>query len=95
MTTHSPAPSPTVHVPESPAVQTIVLAADPEPLLLPRVLQKFAVPNIELLAVTYDAHWAHLPATIEIRFRTSPARARLTAAKLRKLVLVREVTLKR
>ncbi len=85
---------PTVHETETPVVQTIMLTADNEPLLLTRVLQKFAVPDIQLVAVTYDAHWPYLPATIEIRFRTSPARARLTAAKLRKVVVVRTAELK-
>src|SRR5882672_3672243 len=81
----------TVHEPEAATVHTITITAENEPLLLARILQKFAVPDIELLTVKFTAGEPNAEATAEVRFRTAPARALLTAAKLRKLIFARRV----
>ena len=84
----------TVHEPAAFIVQTIVIKAENELLLLTRILQKFAVPDVELLAVRFDASQAAMPVLVEVCFRTTPARGRLTAGKLRQLITVQSVEIR-
>ncbi len=83
----------TVHAAAAPAIHGMTLVADSEPLLLARVLQKFAVPDITILEVRCTADEASHTATVGLRFRTTPARAHLTVLKLKKVHSVRSVAL--
>lgn len=69
------------------------ITAASEPLLLARVLQKLAVPEIELRAVDYEAGAASGEARAILHFRAVVARARLAAARMEKLLSVRTVRL--
>lgn len=64
-----------------------------EPLLLSRVLQKLAVPEIGLLAVRFETG-AGSDSSLELEFTARPERARLVAARLRKIVGVHGVGLR-
>jgi len=82
---------PTVHEPEAVAIWSIGIEAGPDPLLVPRVLQKLAVPDIELLGLNSPAGKWYLMRGCMCACRG--ALARLAVAKLRKLVMVREARL--
>lgn len=69
------------------------ITATPEPLLLARALQKLAVPEIELLAVDYDAGAATGEARASLRFLAAAPRARLVTARVRKLWHIRSALL--
>lgn len=71
----------------------LVVLATNDPLLLPRVLQKLAVPEIELHAAHYDAGVPGGGASVELIFATHAARARLAAVRMQKLIGMRDVTL--
>ena len=80
------APSPNTVAPEPVAAYWhMQLAAAQEPLLLSRVLQKLAVPEIELLAVRLETG-AGADAQLDLEFAASPERARLVASRIRKIV---------
>lgn len=89
--THSLPRPPTVHEPEEIAVWSIAIEAGPDPLLVPRVLQKLAVPEIELLGLTFSA--GKMVSYLRIHVRCRGALARLAVVKLQKLVMVHEVRL--
>jgi len=80
----APADSPAWHV---------TVSAENEPLLLARVLQKFAVPEIELQAAHYEADGPGGTARVVLDIRASAARARLAASRLHRLLQVRHVEL--
>ncbi len=91
--------------PSSPATQAagldpartnwlLEIIAEPEPLLLARLLQKLAVPELELLGAEYEAGLAGGVARAMLRFHAVEPRARLTAARIGKLISVRTVTLR-
>jgi hypothetical protein len=63
------------------------------PLLLARILQKFAVPEIELRAVHFESSGLGGEAQAVLAFVARPARARLAAARLQNLVGMRSVDL--
>jgi len=67
--------------------------AAPDPRLLPRVLQKLAVPEIKLHAVHYAASTSAGPARIELTFAARPERARLATVRVQKLIGMRETAL--
>jgi len=75
------------------ATWRLEITAAPEPLLLARVLQKLAVPEIELLAVDYAAGTAAGEACTTLHIRAAAARARLATVRIEKLVSVRATLL--
>lgn len=79
-----------VHVP-TPAIRwrLHVLARGHDPLVVARVLQKVAVPEIELEGVAYTREPGH----VELTVTCSAARAELTRQKLERLADVRGATL--
>jgi len=79
-----------VHLPSSTARWLLtVLAHGHDPLLVARVLQKVAVPEIELEAVGYARERARLAITLVC----TAARAELTRQKLERLADVRQASL--
>jgi hypothetical protein len=79
--------------PESATIHLLALEADSEPLLLPRVLQKFAIPEITMLTVHYEMDEMNRTTNIEVRFRATPSRAQLTSMKMEKIISIRKVAL--
>ena len=79
---------PTVHEAEEVAVWSIGIEAGSDPLLVPRILQKLAVPDIELLGLNFSSGNTVSYARVHVRCRG--ALVRLVAKKLRQLVMVRE-----
>lgn len=78
--------------PESP-LWRLQIDAEPEPLLLSRILQKLAVPEIELRTAHYEAGTQGRGARAELTFCAVSSRARLVAVRLRKIVGMERVTL--
>ena len=83
---NDPSPALTVLEPAALAVWHVKVVARAHPLLLPRILQKLAVPDIELWEVRYRAG-----APCGLCIRTTAARVRLTSAKLQTLMGVERV----
>lgn len=85
----SPTPSPlTVHDADANGIWLVEVEADgTDPLVLTRVLQKFALPSSELLGVTFrrEAATAH----ISLRVRCAAAWMRLLREKIARLPAVR------
>jgi acetolactate synthase regulatory subunit len=79
--------------PEFATIHLLALEADNEPLLLPRVLQKFAVPAITVLTVHCETNEINRTTNIEVRFRATPGRAQLTSMKMEKIISIRKVAL--
>jgi hypothetical protein len=82
---------PTVHEPEDVTFWSVCIEAGPDPLLVPRVLQKLAVPEIELLGLNFSQ--GEIVSYLRVHVRCRGALVRLAVAKLRKLVMVREARL--
>jgi acetolactate synthase regulatory subunit len=89
-----PSRSPTVHEPADAAVHQLTLHCDHDPLLLQRILQKCAVPEIHVRSVRYTVESPEAETHIDLHLRCTPARAALTAEKLRKLTRVRGVAVR-
>lgn len=77
----------------TPARWQLSVAADPEPLLLPRLLQKLAVPEVALQGVRFDAGGPASPARAELVFAAAAVRATLVTARVRRLMPVRSAFL--
>jgi len=88
-----PPPPATVHGATAPVHWTIQIDATSEQLLLARILQKLAVPEIELHTVHFVAGRAGSPARVAVGIWAAPAWAELVARRLRKLVHVHRVEL--
>lgn len=88
-------PPATVHDAAVSTLWRVAIIGRAEPLLLPRILQKLAVPDIELLEVCYAVESATGRARCELCIHTTAARVELTAAKLRKIVTVERVEIAR
>lgn len=86
-------PTPTVHDPDIDRQWSIAVAASNDPLVLPRVLQKLAMPEIGILAVDYQVRETDAVTTTVLQVRATAARARLVANKLRRLAFVSTVSL--
>ncbi len=93
-TSAQPPVAPTAPVVE-PAVPCwrLQIAAAPDPLLLPRVLQKLAVPEIALHTVHYAAATPAGGSRIDLTFAARPERARLATVRLQKLIGLHEAVL--
>jgi hypothetical protein len=74
-------------------VHLLAVEAVGDPLLLPRVLQKLAVPEITVLTVHCETDETNRTANIEVRFRATPSRAHLTSLKMEKIISIRKVAL--
>ncbi len=73
------------------AAWRLVVTGESEPLLLARVLQKLAVPEIAVTQVRLEVNG---PASrAELIFRARAPRAHLAAVRLEKILAVREVVL--
>ncbi|HTH48611.1 MAG TPA: hypothetical protein VMB21_13950 [Candidatus Limnocylindria bacterium] len=81
----------TVHEPEETSVWSLWIEAGSDPLLIPRILQKLAVPEIELLGLNLSR--GEKVSFVRIHVRSRGALVRLAVAKLRKLVMVHEARL--
>lgn len=92
MNTSAPSPTPVAPAPVA-SYWRLQLTATPEPLLLSRVLQKFSMPEIEVLAVRFETG-AGTDSQLELEFAARPERARLVAARLRKIIGVHGVGLR-
>src|SRR6478752_4051531 len=79
--------------PESATIHVLAMEGDSEPLLLPRVLQKLAVPEITMLTVQCGTDERSRTTRIEVRFRATTSRAELTSLKMEKIVSIRKVVL--
>jgi hypothetical protein len=71
-----------------------IVAMD-EPLLLARVLQKLAVPEIGLRAVHFETGGPGGEARVALTFAAHPARARLAAVRVQKIIGVQALKLDR
>lgn len=69
------------------------VTAAPEPLLLARLLQRLAAPEIALAAADYDSGAASGEARATLAFAACAARARLATARVAKLMSVRTAVL--
>lgn len=85
----SPSPIPlTVHEADADSIWLVELEADAtDPLILTRVLQKFALPSIELIGVTYRREAATVH--ISVRVRCAAAWMRLLRKKIAKLPAIK------
>ena len=79
---------------DAPGRWRLLILAAGEPLLLSRILQKLTVPEIELRAARYDCGPPDADARVELTLLTRPARARLAAVRLQKIVGVQAVDLR-
>ncbi|SDS05321.1 hypothetical protein [Opitutus sp. GAS368] len=86
-------PSDPIPSPPDPTCWRLHAVATDEPLLLARVLQKLAVPEIGLRAVHFETGGPGGEAQVVLAFVARPERARLVAARLRNLVCMRSVDL--
>ncbi len=87
-----PPPSPALwHEAATARDWTIVVRGATDRLLLPRVLQKLAVPEVEVRALRYRVEDAAGAAGIELTCRTGEPRARLVARRLATLPAVTAV----
>lgn len=83
----------TVHHPAERTDWSIAVVAGQDPALVQRVLQKLAVPEIELLGLTFARGGVN--ASIQLEIRCTAARAELAVSKLGKLWPVNEIVLAR
>ncbi len=82
----------TVHDSEARVLMRYTIRASSDGLLLPRILQKFAVPDVTLVTVRFDRA---AESRVALTACLPPARGRLIAERVRKLIAVREVTLRK
>lgn len=87
---HPSATQTTVHHAAVPLPFVATVVAEAEPLLLSRLLQRFACQGAELETLQY-ARRGDGTARIVIGLRAEPARARLLASRWRTLLAVRQV----